>query len=149
MYVGKSYEPQTKIWLPNTNYDDPMNWLGHKLPCEMSKIVFPEDLNAAIYLPSKLKVREVQLSNEGELILKPDGAIGLTTYGDELACDRKGNFFLLHSSQKFHEIYIVFSCTIQKNKHRTMVKTFKLETTIALHGKCRYTGYGTRAVYIR
>ncbi|GLV32349.1 amnionless [Carabus blaptoides fortunei] len=80
---------QTRIWLPNTNYDEPMNWLGHQLPCDLSKIVFPADLNAAIHLPSLIKVRAIQFSNEGELILKQDGVIGLTTYGDELACARK------------------------------------------------------------
>lgn len=92
--ADNSNQQETKIWVSNTNYINPKNWLQHTLPCESSNIKFPEDLNTAIYLPKNIKIQEIDLPNDGELILKEDGFIEFTDKNEIYEnCKLKGNMY--------------------------------------------------------
>lgn len=75
-----------KQWLPNLNYENPKSWEKSKLPCPQDTIIFPEYFDAALTLPTKIKVDQIVMPNQGYLLMEPDSVISFDKENLESQC---------------------------------------------------------------
>ncbi|PSN48330.1 hypothetical protein C0J52_03412 [Blattella germanica] len=69
----------TKLWLLNTDFDNPNNWDPQRLPCKTDRAIFPAQLQSAVSLVvDSTKVGELVLPSNGELILPLTGTLQIT-----------------------------------------------------------------------
>lgn len=46
------FQSTTKIWIPDTKFDNPNNWNMKRVPCEKDRVVFPSSMDIAVALPT-------------------------------------------------------------------------------------------------
>ncbi|VVD01081.1 unnamed protein product [Leptidea sinapis] len=82
-------------WLPNTNFNSPLNFKDGKIPCSKQNVIFPDTLNGIINLESDISVNSFILPIDGELLIS-DGVIMLGPGNDN--CTETGNAYFLEKS---------------------------------------------------
>ncbi|XP_033736051.1 protein amnionless-like isoform X2 [Pecten maximus] len=73
-----------KIWLPNANFANPINWDKGRQPCGDDIVVIPEE-SPAIYIQVNTTLQQIILPKHGEMILGPGSTIAFTNEPDHSA----------------------------------------------------------------
>ncbi|XP_045524934.1 protein amnionless [Pieris brassicae] len=82
-------------WIPNTNFNLPLNFKDGKIPCSKQSVIFPDVLNGFININSEIAVDSLVLPLDGEFVLS-DGSIELGATDDN--CTNSGNVYFLEKS---------------------------------------------------
>lgn len=82
-------------WVPNTNFNLPLNFKDGQIPCSKQSVVFPDVLNGFINFNSEIAVDDFILPLDGEFIIS-DGAIELGAKDDN--CTNTDNVYFLERS---------------------------------------------------
>ncbi|XP_014259417.1 protein amnionless [Cimex lectularius] len=77
---------KTRTWLSNTNFDNPANWEGNKLPCSTSNVIFPLKHKMPVQLGKELQIHSLFLSDNGALLLPKNGKITFTSETKDSSC---------------------------------------------------------------
>ncbi|XP_060067105.1 protein amnionless-like [Ylistrum balloti] len=73
-----------KIWLPNANFGNPINWDKNRPPCGDDIVVIPEE-SPSIYIQINTTLQQIVLPKNGEMIFGPGSAIAFTNEPDHSA----------------------------------------------------------------
>ncbi|XP_078001075.1 protein amnionless-like isoform X2 [Glandiceps talaboti] len=85
----------SKQWLPNTNYDNPVNWKTGRLPCSGGNIVLgARDESVSVYLQSNSTLRELVLPNDGVIVLGNDMTLAFTDEIIDPSCQGEDSEFI-------------------------------------------------------
>ncbi|XP_055950267.1 protein amnionless-like [Argiope bruennichi] len=75
-----------KIWAANTNFNNPRNWRGGKLPCPNDRVIFPASSPVLVYMPESFSVSEVVLPLNGELVFPTNAIFNVTGKTETASC---------------------------------------------------------------
>lgn len=77
----------TKIWMRNTNYDNPRNWNLARVPCSTDRVIFPSQIDVAVqFKDGSTMVKELVLPSNGEIMLPLTGSLNIG--GDSVLKDK-------------------------------------------------------------
>jgi len=77
----------TKVWMRNTNYDNPHNWNLARVPCSTDRVIFPSQIEVAVqFKDGSTAVKGMVLPSNGEIMLPLNGS--LTIVGDSVRKDK-------------------------------------------------------------
>lgn len=77
----------TKVWMRNTNYDNPSNWNLARVPCSTDRVIFPSQMEVAVqFKDGSTMVKEMVLPSNGEIMLPLTGS--LTIGGNSILQDK-------------------------------------------------------------
>ncbi|GFY53691.1 protein amnionless [Trichonephila inaurata madagascariensis] len=76
--VCQSKAEDIKVWAVNTNFDNPRNWEGGRLPCANDRVIFSSSSSSVIFMPSSFAAAEMVLPINGELVFPKDAVFNLT-----------------------------------------------------------------------
>ncbi|CAK1552794.1 unnamed protein product [Leptosia nina] len=82
-------------WIPNTNFNLPINFKDGKVPCPRQTVVFPDTLNGYVNIDSLVEGNELILPIDGEFLLS-EGGIELGGNYDN--CTDTRNVYFLEKS---------------------------------------------------
>ncbi|GFS30193.1 protein amnionless [Nephila pilipes] len=76
--VRQSKAEDVKVWAVNTNFDNPRNWEGGRLPCANDRVIFSPSSSSVVLMPASLAAAEMVLPVNGELVFPSNAVFNLT-----------------------------------------------------------------------
>lgn len=93
-----------KVWIPNTNFNNPQNWNDGRIPCHANRVIFPKYTEVSVFIQDNITVKEIFLPQYGEFILASRGEINIGV-NSQKACDGKDALFIGSEVRHWYDAY--------------------------------------------
>lgn len=93
---------QHKYFLPNTKFDNPLNWDTKRTPCANDRAIIPHDSKVPVYVATDLRIRQLVLATDGEVILAANASLLVTDVSSD-KCSGKDVYFEVNSVKSWHD----------------------------------------------
>ncbi|XP_069494210.1 protein amnionless [Ambystoma mexicanum] len=77
-----------KQWIPNTNFENPLNWDRNQTPCALDAVYFENRKAVSVYVQSTHSLSSMYLPQDGEFILAPGAGFAVSDALHDAGCDR-------------------------------------------------------------
>lgn len=95
VFSDYTVESVTKRWMPNVDFEDPINWDMEHVPSSVDMAIFQEDTVVPVVLPSTgVDVCEIILPVNGQMVLEPNTNLVISASSkDTGGCTGQSEFF--------------------------------------------------------
>ncbi|XP_078516349.1 protein amnionless [Lissotriton helveticus] len=77
-----------KQWIPNTNFENVLNWHGNRIPCAQDAVHFERNKNVSVFVQSTHSLKSMDIPWNGEFILAPGAGFAIGTEMQNTGCEQ-------------------------------------------------------------
>ncbi|XP_069063400.1 protein amnionless [Pleurodeles waltl] len=77
-----------KQWIPNTNFENVLNWHGNRIPCAQDAVYFERNKNVSVFVQSTHSLKSMHIPWNGEFILAPGAGFAVGTDMQNTECEQ-------------------------------------------------------------
>eukprot|EP00079_Xenopus_tropicalis_P011783 XP_002938043.1 PREDICTED: protein amnionless [Xenopus tropicalis] len=87
-----------KQWIPNTNYENALNWNEQRVPCSQDTVMFDSGKKVSVYVQASHSLKDMYLPWDGEFILSPSAGFLAST--EDIAECGKGSTIMFRDTDQ-------------------------------------------------